>query len=132
MITETLARFAIDTRAGAVPPPVLAAARNALADTVGVALAGTLEPLGGIATRWIQDVGARRQATFWGHDLGSSVVEAAFANGMCSHALDFDDTHPTLRGHPSATIVPAATSRLTPLSAARKRAPASTATSGML
>ena len=108
MITETLARFVIDTRASAVPAAVLDAARNAVADTVGVALAGTLEPQGEIATRWIQDVGARRQATFWGHDLGTSVAEAAFANGVCSHALDFDDSHPTMRGHPSATIVPAA------------------------
>lgn len=108
MITEKLARFAIDTKATAVPPAVLAAARNALTDTVGVALAGTLEPLGEIATRWVQDLGARRQSTFWGHDLGTSVVEAAFANGICSHALDFDDSQPNMRGHPSATLVPAA------------------------
>jgi len=108
MITDTLARFAIETKASDVPPAVLAAARNALTDTVGVALAGTLEPLGEIATRWVQDVGARRQATFWGHDLGTSVVEAAFANGICSHALDFDDSQPNMRGHPSATLVPAA------------------------
>ncbi|HXV10592.1 MAG TPA: MmgE/PrpD family protein, partial [Burkholderiales bacterium] len=108
MITDTLARFAIDTKPHAVPPAVLAAARHALTDTVGVALAGTLEPLGEIATRWVQDLGARRQATFWGHDLGTSVVEAAFANGICSHALDFDDSHPSMRGHPSATLVPAA------------------------
>jgi 2-methylcitrate dehydratase PrpD len=108
MITDTLARFVIDTQASAVPPPVLVEARNALTDTVGVALAGTLEPLGEITARWIQDLGARRQATFWGHDLGTSVAEAAFANGNCSHALDFDDAHPSLRGHPSATMVPAA------------------------
>ena len=108
MITDTLARFAIETKPTAVPPAVLAAARNALTDTVGVALAGTLEPLGEIATRWVQDLGARRQSTFWGHDLGTSVVEAAFANGICSHALDFDDSHPNMRGHPSATLVPAA------------------------
>jgi 2-methylcitrate dehydratase PrpD len=108
MITDTLARFVIDTKTGSVPPPVLEAARNALTDTVGVALAGTLEPLGEIATRWVQDLAARRQATFWGHDLGTSVVEAAFANGICSHALDFDDSHPNMRGHPSATLVPAA------------------------
>jgi 2-methylcitrate dehydratase PrpD len=108
MITDALARFVIDTKATTVPDAVLLSARNALTDTVGVALAGTLEPVGEIAARWVQDLGARRQATFWGHDLSTSVAEAAFANGMCSHALDFDDSHPTLRGHPSATMVPAA------------------------
>jgi 2-methylcitrate dehydratase PrpD len=38
----------------------------------------------------------------------SSTADAAFANGVCAHALDFDDSHPHLRGHPSATLVPAA------------------------
>lgn len=108
MITDTIARFVVEIEAAAVPDAVLVGAQDALTDTVGVALAGTLEPLGEIANRWLQDLGARRQATFWGHDLGSSVAEAAFANGMCSHALDFDDSHPTLRGHPSATMVPPA------------------------
>jgi 2-methylcitrate dehydratase PrpD len=108
MITDTLARFVIDTQAAAIPDAVLAGAQNALTDTVGVALAGTLEPVGEIAARWLRDLGAGRQATFWGHDLETSTAEAAFTNGMCSHALDFDDSHPTLRGHPSATMVPAA------------------------
>ncbi len=108
MITDALARFVIDTKATALPDAVLVGAQNALTDTVGVALAGTLEPVGEIAARWVQDLGAKRQATFWGHDFGTSVAEAAFTNGVCSHALDFDDSHPTLRGHPSATMVPAA------------------------
>jgi 2-methylcitrate dehydratase PrpD len=97
MITDTLARFVIDTQAAAIPDAVLAGAQNALTDTVGVALAGTLEPVGEIAARWLRDLGAGRQATFWGHDLETSTAEAAFTNGMCSHALDFDDSHPTGR-----------------------------------
>ena len=35
-------------------------------------------------------------------------VRRVLANGAMAHALDFDDSHPSLRGHPSATLVPAA------------------------
>ena len=42
-ITATLARFVIDTRSADIPDAVLAGARNALIDTIGVALAGTGE-----------------------------------------------------------------------------------------
>jgi 2-methylcitrate dehydratase PrpD len=38
----------------------------------------------------------------------ASAADAAFANGVASHALDFDDSQPSLRGHPSATMIPAA------------------------
>jgi 2-methylcitrate dehydratase PrpD len=108
MFTETLARFAIETRISDLPEPTLAAARDALIDTVGVALAGTREPVGELAGRWVRELGAKPQAACWGRDLATSPAEAAFANGVASHALDFDDTHPSVRGHPSATLVPAA------------------------
>jgi len=108
MFTETLARFVIETRASDLPEAVIAAARDALIDTVGVALAGSREPVADLAARWVRDLGARPQAACWGQELATSPAEAAFANGICSHALDFDDTHPSLRGHPSATMLPAA------------------------
>jgi 2-methylcitrate dehydratase PrpD len=107
-ITETLAKFALETKAADMPEAVLAGARNALIDTLGVALAGLAEPAADIAARWVAELGARSQATLWGRTLGSSAAEAAFANGVASHALDFDDSHPSFRGHPSATMLPAA------------------------
>jgi 2-methylcitrate dehydratase PrpD len=108
MITEKLARFVTATPISDIPGDVLDRARDALTDTVGVALAGTLEPVGEIAMRWVVQTGARPQASVWGQTVRTSPAEAAFANGICSHALDFDDSHPSLRGHPSATIAPAA------------------------
>jgi 2-methylcitrate dehydratase PrpD len=108
MLTETLARFVIETRASDLPGETIEAARDALIDTVGVALAGTREPVGELAARWVRESGAKPQAACWGTDLATSPAEAAFANGIDSHALDFDDTHPSVRGHPSATLMPAA------------------------
>lgn len=108
IITEKLARFVIDTRTGDIPKDVLKSAQDALVDTVGVALAGTLEPFGALAVRWVTETGAKAQASLWGQNISTSPAEAAFSNGMCAHALHFDDSIPTLRGHPSATMVPAA------------------------
>lgn len=105
--TERLSQFVIETPIANIPGPVFEGARNALMDTVGVALAGTIEPVSAITARWIQEVGGRPQATLWGGRFATSIADAAFANGICSHALDFDDTMPSLRGHPSATIIPA-------------------------
>jgi 2-methylcitrate dehydratase PrpD len=107
MITEKLARFVTDTRLTDIPKDVIAGARGALMDTVGCALAGTLEPAGETALRWVRESGGRPQATCWGQNAAASPAEAAFANGVCAHALDFDDSLPSLRGHPSAPMVPA-------------------------
>jgi 2-methylcitrate dehydratase PrpD len=45
---------------------MLKGAQGALIDTVGVALAGTLEPVGELAVRWVNETGAKSQATLWG------------------------------------------------------------------
>ena len=108
MHTEKLARFVVETPLDKIPEAALNGARDALIDTIGCAIAGTLEPVSDVALAWLNDIGAKPQSTFWGHSLRTTPAEAAFANGMCAHALDFDDSMTTLRGHPSATMVPAA------------------------
>jgi len=106
MLTRQLAEFVINARD--IPKAVLDGSRDALIDTIGCALAGSLEEISEIAVRWVRETGARGQATLIGHPLKTSPAEAAFANGMASHALDFDDSLPSLRGHPSTTMGPAA------------------------
>jgi len=101
-LTETLARFIVDTDARALPPEVMAGASNALLDTVGVGLAGALEPVSAIAQKLVAEISAKPRATVWGTTLRTSPFEAAYANGIAAHALDFDDSHPSVRGHASA------------------------------
>ncbi|HSQ05766.1 MAG TPA: MmgE/PrpD family protein, partial [Burkholderiales bacterium] len=105
MLTERFARSVLETRD--IPAAALDAARDALLDTLGCALAGSLEHTAEIAQQWIREAGARPVVSIWGTPLAGSPMDAAFANGIAVHALDFDDSLPTLRGHPSATIVPA-------------------------
>ncbi len=108
MLTQKLAAFVVDTNVSDIPTKVLEGSREALIDTIGCALAGSLEPISEIAGRWVRETGARGQATVFGQPLKTSPAEAAFANGIAGHALDFDDSLPTLRGHPSTTMGPAA------------------------
>lgn len=108
MLTQRLAQFVVDTRTQDMPAAVLAGSRHALIDTLGCALAGTLEPVAELATQYVQEAGARGQATVWGRNVATTAAEAAFANGIAGHALDFDDSLPSLRGHPSTTMGPAA------------------------
>jgi 2-methylcitrate dehydratase PrpD len=108
MLTQRLAQFVVDTRTQDIPAAVLAGSRHALIDTLGCALAGSLEPAAELAAQWAQEMGGHGKATLWGRNVGTSAAEAAFANGIAGHALDFDDSLPSLRGHPSTTMGPAA------------------------
>ncbi|MEQ1776098.1 MAG: MmgE/PrpD family protein [Burkholderiales bacterium] len=105
MLTKQLAAFVINTRENDVPADVLDGARDALVDTLGCALAGSLDEGSEIAQRWVRETGARAQATVVGTPLATSPAEAAFANGLAAHALDFDDSLTTLRGHPTAPML---------------------------
>lgn len=107
MLTQKLAEFVIEKSHAEVPQEALAGARDALIDTIGCALAGTSEEACRIVVRHLRTQGGNAQATVWGSGLKTTASNAAFANGIFSHALDYDDTQSNLRGHPSAALVPA-------------------------
>ncbi len=46
-------------------------------------------------------------STVLGHSYRLSSLDAALVNGYMSHALDVDDVHESMRGHPSAVLLPA-------------------------
>ena len=52
--------------------------------------------------------GGDGQATLLGCAGRAAALDAALVNGTAAHALDYDDTHASVRGHPSAPIVAAA------------------------
>lgn len=106
--TRELAAFVVETPAGNVPDVAIQNAHTALIDTIGCALAGWTESAPRLALEHAQFQQAAGRATIWGTDFRSSPAEAAFVNGIAAHVLDFDDSLPGLRGHPSAPILPAA------------------------
>jgi 2-methylcitrate dehydratase PrpD len=99
--------------AGATPPAdarVRAAA--AVMDTVGVAVAGSIEPAAQIVRRTLGPAGPSKPGTqgpcsVWGTPARASAPDAALANGTAAHALDYDDMCFVSLAHPSAPLVPA-------------------------
>lgn len=103
--TRQLADFVALTPTGSVPDKVLEAARDALIDTLGCGLAGIDDEPCRIARLWISEQGGTAQAQVWGSALRTTAADAAFANAIAAHALDFDDSSLNLRGHPSALMM---------------------------
>ena len=101
----------IDSVAGLTPARLPAAARtvarHCVLDWFGAALAGSREPLSAVLAQELLREGAGDQ-TLVGRANRSTPLNAALINGAASHALDFDDTHTRMSGHPSAPVVPAA------------------------
>ena len=101
---ERLAEFV----ATAVPPAAaLTRAATAVRDTIGVTLAGSVEPV----ARAAQSLAAAEgmgPCVVLGTDARTGASWAAFANGVAAHALDFDDMCFVSLAHPSCALVPAA------------------------
>jgi 2-methylcitrate dehydratase PrpD len=104
--TREVAEFVSAFPAERIPDLALERARQAIADLIGVALAGRRHVTGQTMLDYVTDQGARPVAGIIGG--GRSTPElASLANGAMAHALEFDDTHHPLYGHPSCSIVPA-------------------------
>ena len=95
-------------------------ARTAFIDTVGVMLAGSRSEPAGIVLELVRAEGAKPAVSIVGQSLRASPQLAALANGVASHALDFDFTY--MQGQLVAPIIPA----LLPLAESTGATPAET------
>ncbi|MEE9279686.1 MAG: MmgE/PrpD family protein [Myxococcota bacterium] len=105
--TARIIEVARGIRADELPDDVRYVARHCFLDWFGVALAGSREPLARILFDEVRELGGAPQAGLVGHTERSSVLLAALLNGAASHALDYDDTHMAIVGHPSVPVIPA-------------------------
>jgi 2-methylcitrate dehydratase PrpD len=97
-----ISEFIVDAR-----PPDSARQRAAAAvcDTIGVALAGVVEP----AARIVRDVlDSHGHCRVIGTPRRAGAADAALANGVAVHALDFDDMCFVSMAHPSCALAAAA------------------------
>ena len=106
--TARLAEFIATTSLGDCPDAVLAQARRATLDTLGVMLAGAAEPVARAVRAVARADGSVPLCTVFGTTLRASTAWAALANGAAGHAHDFDDTNFALMGHPSVPLLAAA------------------------
>ncbi len=104
--TEKIARFIVDTGYEDIPRDAVEKAKRTALDCLGAALAGVVEPVSQTITGYVTKLGGPPQASVFGAGLKVSVPDAAMANGVIAHALDYDDCGVKI-GHPSVLVLPA-------------------------
>ncbi len=106
--TERVAQFVFETRFEDIPSEVIVEAKKVLLDCISVTLGGSLEPAGKIIVGIIKTMGGFPEASVVGRAFKTSVLNAALANGVMAHALDYDEGgHPVIPLSRSVTVFPA-------------------------
>lgn len=105
-VTSILAEFVASQSWNSLPGEAREHSKQAIADCVGGALAALDEPPARITIEMVGDEPGA--CAIWGAKLRSTERNAALVNGTMAHVHDIDDTNESMRGHPSAPVVPAA------------------------
>jgi 2-methylcitrate dehydratase PrpD len=105
---ERFAAWALELDLDAVPPAVRDAAKLHALDVLGCGIAAHGLGIGTEGRTAMSELGGDAEASVIGLGTGLPAPNAAFANAMLCHGLDFDDTHSDSVSHVSTVVVPAA------------------------
>jgi 2-methylcitrate dehydratase PrpD len=103
-----LADSVLSLTADALSPPVLAAARDRVLNTLGAGLAGRDAAPAQVVHTMACTAAAPGSAVVWGRETRRVAEAAALVNATQCHALELDDYHPATKTHISAVVVPTA------------------------
>ena len=107
-LSAALSELAVTLPTDEITEPAYAAAKTALLDALGCAMAGHDAPGVNIVVAQTQLFGGKPEATVWFHGGRAPALEATFANSAQTHALDLDDVHLPSVTHITSVIVPVA------------------------
>lgn len=107
-LARRIADFAARLDYEAIPEPVRERARIQMLDAVGVGLASNAYPFAARALAGIRALGGGGDCSVLGQPYRLPVRDAALANGVLIHGLDFDDTHLASIVHATAACLPTA------------------------
>lgn len=105
---EQFAAFATTLSYDDIPADVVEHAKDHLLDTYGCGLAASAMGVADEGRSTMRQLGGIGDATVIGQAEGMPHANAAFANAMLCHGLDFDDTHSDSVSHVSTVVCPAA------------------------
>jgi 2-methylcitrate dehydratase PrpD len=105
---QEIARWATSLSLDDVPGEVVEDAKLHVLDTLGCGLAAHAAGVAGEGRTTMAEQGGEPEATVIGLDRAVPAANAAFANAMLCHGLDFDDTHSDSVSHVSAVVTPTA------------------------
>ena len=106
-ITQSLARFVVDTTWEDIPDKARHEAKRALLNFFAVAIAGCRTEPVELALKTLADFSGGKQATVVGRRERIDALSAAFLNGAGAHVFDYCDTHLPTVVHPTAPLAPA-------------------------
>lgn len=105
--SETLAKFVSELSYESLPQSVIKRAKELMIDCIGVAFAGSKEQSAKNVISALKSMpNTKGNIKLWANDERFALSYAVMANGICSHALDFDDTHTASILHGSAIFTP--------------------------
>lgn len=104
-VLEQIAERIVSFDLKAITPQAIMLSRTAIIDTLGVTLAGAIEPCTTNLLRTPGVASAPGVCTIFGTAQKTSALDATFINGTASHALDYDDFSQPMGGHQSAPLV---------------------------
>ena len=110
-ISPPMAALSAHMAAAATAPladAVAAKTRHHILDSVAAMVSGTRLKPGRLAITYVSALGGNEEAQVPGTGILTTARNAALAGGMCAHADETDDSHPTAFFHPGCAIVPAA------------------------
>jgi 2-methylcitrate dehydratase PrpD len=105
--TEALVEIAQRVQVASLPVDVLTVAKHCVLDFLGVTLAGAREPTLRLLYEHVGSADRGTDASLLGLGARASLLNAALIHGTAAHALDYDDTHWGLQGHPTAPVLAA-------------------------
>ena len=105
---QTIAEWATTLSANDVPEDVATHAKLHFLDTIGCGYAASALGIATEGRTTMAELGGEGQSSVIGFDGALPAPNAAFANGMICHGLDFDDTHADSVSHVSVVVCPAA------------------------
>lgn len=103
--SAAIAAFATRIRYEDIPVGVLERARIHILDGLGLAIASGKFPFAGPALAAAEELGTG-PCTVIGSARTASLRDAAMANGLLIHGLDYDDTHLQAIVHPTCAVLP--------------------------
>ncbi len=106
-IAQQLAVRILSPKYTELPKKAVHWAKIGLLDTLGVTIAGAIEPCTSKALGVQGIADADGSSVLIGQGRRTSILDAAFINGIAAHAIDYDDVNNQIGGHPSVPIVPA-------------------------
>ena len=103
-LSKKIAEFSVGLTLHQIPARVVANAKLAILDCLGVSVLATQHELAKKIFRLAEQDLWHGPCQVWGSNISASARDAAFANGTLAHALDYDDG-----GHVTTFILAAAT-----------------------